>query len=480
MTTKKIIKLVSLLFILGVLLGSTVYGNVDLVGMWYGTWQSSLIFGQTGNLSMSVFQNEGVLYGMLNVPDLGLFDTTLPITVDGNSITIGVPDVLLLEATLDGEKISGIFNLPLTDPPYVDNIDWQLTKYRTVPPRPDLLDPLPPLFCPGSAEYSSQLVSFEPVEGQGYLDYPVGDETWDNQYHSYLRRDLMYLIKYATAKVARKTATWDYGNVEPLGLGDMSEANGAIPGTSTGFPQHPEGTHTDGCDIDTAYYQLYAPDNLLRAICDYTDGETIVYNCVDEPYALDKWRTALFLAYLSEHPRLRVIGVDGKVGPILQNTLDELAGSGFIASSLRARIPLTYEITDIGRGWYSFHYGHLHISMKPLYSILSEMSIVSDGKDEDNQGAYITAYIELVEGYDADDIDIHSVALMLDGHNLIYSLHWHSELTDFNSNGVQDLAVKFETEHVLRKLQPGSVEITLMGSIHDQFFQGTDTITVAE
>jgi len=474
MTTKKIIKLVSLLLILNVLSGSTVYGNMDLVGMWYGTWQSSLIFGQTGTISMSVFQNEAALYGTINVPALELNDTTLPITVDGNSITIGVPDVLLLEATLDDEMISGIFSLPLEGPPYVDLINWQLTRYRTVPPRPDLPDPLGPLFCPGSAEYSSQLVSFEPAEGQGYLDYPIGDETWGNQYRSYLRRDLMYLIKYATAKVAQKTATWDYGNGEPLGLGDMSEANGAIPGTSTGFPEHPEGSHTDGCDIDTAYYQLYAPDNLLRAICDYYDNESLVYNCVDEPYALDRWRTALFLAYLSEHPRLRVVGVDGKAGPILHDTLDELVASGFIASSLRARIPLTYEVTDLGRGWYSFHHGHLHISMKPLHPILAEMSI------EDNQNEHITAYIELVEGYDAVDIDIHSVALMLDGYNLIYPLYWLSELTDFNSNGVPDLAVKFDKGPVLRKLQPGNVEITLMGSIHDQFFQGTDTITVAE
>ena len=480
MTIKKMIEHVSLIFIMGTLLGRTVYGNVDLVGKWYGTWQSSLIFGQTGTLSMSVFQSEAALYGILNVPDLDLIDTTLPVTVDGNSITIGVPNILLFEATLDGETISGIFSQPLPDSPYVDLINWQLTKYRTVPPRPDLPDPLPPLFCPGSAEHSSQLVSFEPVEGQGYLDYPVGDETWDNQYRSYLRRDLMYLIKYATAKVAQKTATWDYGNGEPLGLSDMSEANGAIPGTSAGSPAHPEGTHTDGCDIDTAYYQLYAPDNLLRAICDYTDGETLVYHCVDEPYALDRWRTALFLAYLSEHPRLRAIGVDGKAGPILQDTLDELAVSGFIASSLRARIPVAYEVTDLGRGWYKFHYGHLHISMRPLHPILSEMSIASNGKVEDNQSDRITAYIELVEGYDAVDIDVRSVALMLDGHNLIYAISWLSELTDYNSNGVTDLAVKFDKESVLGKLQPGNIEITLMGSIHDQFFQGTNTITVVE
>ena len=113
-----------------------------------------------------------------------------------------------------------------------------------------------------------ELIQFDPPEGWGYLDYPMGGETWDDQRYSYLRRDLLYLMKYATAKVACKTGDWDYGNFAPLGLGDMSQADGATPGTDVGQLRHPPGSHTLGLDIDTGYYQIYTPDNLLRSLGD--------------------------------------------------------------------------------------------------------------------------------------------------------------------------------------------------------------------
>ena len=73
------------------------------------------------------------------------------------------------------------------------------------------------------------MVLFEPSEGVGYVDYPSYPETAEDQLYSYIRRDLMRVVKYATAKVACKTAGWDYGNIAPLGLGDMSELGGRRP-----------------------------------------------------------------------------------------------------------------------------------------------------------------------------------------------------------------------------------------------------------
>ena len=52
------------------------------------------------------------------------------------------------------------------------------------------------------------------------------------------------------------SAPWTFSNGAELGLGDMSEANGAIPGASQGSPGHPEGTHVNGHDMDIGYYQL--------------------------------------------------------------------------------------------------------------------------------------------------------------------------------------------------------------------------------
>ncbi len=114
---------------------------------------------------------------------------------------------------------------------------------------------LPPVDCDGDDAFCVELIPFEPITGDGYSNYPVNDETWDDQFRSFLRRDLMMLIKYASAKVACETDSWDYRAFHLLGLGDMSEGDGAIPGTSTGNLEHPWGTHQEGNDIDVAYFQ---------------------------------------------------------------------------------------------------------------------------------------------------------------------------------------------------------------------------------
>ena len=129
----------------------------------------------------------------------------------------------------------------------------------------------------------------------------------------------MQLVKYAAAQTECLTANWNTGNGGPIGLGDMSEANGAIPGTSVGSPGHPEGTHTYGHDMDIAYYQINTPDNRLRSVCPHTIGNQEQYHCTGPAHLLDEWRTAVFIAKLHDTPQLRVIGVDGQgLGVIVQ------------------------------------------------------------------------------------------------------------------------------------------------------------------
>jgi hypothetical protein len=96
---------------------------------------------------------------------------------------------------------------------------------------------LPARDCTGTT--CGQLVTFNPRTNTAWDDYPINGETAANQYRSYLRRDLMMLVAYATSKVACKAAAWTGGNGGALGLGDMSEASGAIPGASIGQPGHP-------------------------------------------------------------------------------------------------------------------------------------------------------------------------------------------------------------------------------------------------
>ena len=113
-----------------------------------------------------------------------------------------------------------------------------------------------------------------------------------------------------------------------MGLNDMSEEDGSTPGINHPPLRHPIGTHESGLDIDTSYYQLFTDDNLGRPVCVHYDGVSNAGHCVEAPYGLDKWRQALYIAYVAEHPRVRVIGVDGQVGLVMENALDDLVASG--------------------------------------------------------------------------------------------------------------------------------------------------------
>jgi hypothetical protein len=213
-----------------------------------------------------------------------------------------------------------------------------------------------PSNIPGSAGYDWTL---------GYADYAENGETERNQYRSWLRRDAAMAIQYAAAVVACRSQDWRFGiSREPIGLIDMSERDGSIPGTSVGSPGHPEGTHTDGFDIDMAYYQL-EDDNRARPVCDHTSGGADAYHCTSDPYLLDPWRTALFLGALGEYDHVRIIGVDGRVGPVVEGAFATLCEDGWIDAAVCRRgmsSYVTYETTDTGRGWYYFHHHHVHVS----------------------------------------------------------------------------------------------------------------------
>lgn len=240
---------------------------------------------------------------------------------------------------------------------------------------------LPPLICDDSQGGCAEILPFEPIEGEGYLNYPVNGETFDNQYRSYLRQDFRMIIQYAAAKVACKTKFWTYIDYKPVWLIDMSEKDGAIPGTSIGSPGHPPGTHEDGKDLDIAYFHTDVPkvwpwekdDPLLfkgnypMVICKPTRFGIGVNRCTKMSKLLDPWRTALLIAYISEHPEIRVIGVDGKVGPVIESALDQLVQAGWLTEAERGNIPLIYEEENTGLGWFYFHFHHMHVSLDVDY-----------------------------------------------------------------------------------------------------------------
>lgn len=448
-------------------------GPESMTGQWYGPWYH---FYLPYNSFFSMYLNQEDGYVIINFPEAGLFYQPLPANFGVNSFTI-VAGMYTFTGSVTGNSISGWIwtgGYPIAS--------WQL--FREIDdlslPAPDPgapCDDLPPLYTIGDAEYCTELLPFDPDVGPGYIDYPVNGETWEDQYRSYARRDLIQLVKYATAKMECITYDWDYWDFAPLGLIDMSEADGSIPGMSIGDPGHPPGTHENGNDMDLAYYQLYAPDNHPRSIGVHFDGYTDANHLTEEPIGLDPWRTALFISYLSEHPHIRVIGVDGQVGLMLEEALDDLVSLGYIDADHRESIPLAYEVENQGYGWYYFHHHHMHVSMKPLYDIASEVDIKPETLNRKSEGKYITGYIELIEGLDIDIVDIHNVKLVVDGHTAVPVER--AEISDYNDNGIPDLTLKFDRQQVTDAIDTGAVEVALTGSVYNYYyFQDSDTISV--
>jgi hypothetical protein len=466
-------------------------------GLWYGTFEvtEGLFAGYSNLFSMNFVYSEP--YGLLasmQIPDFGIFGDFLPVSISGDIVTIYDPYYGSMEITgkLEGNSLNG-------ESPYgfyawleVDNMGWQyfagtwkaekyipLNELPGEAPGPPC-DGLPSLYCIGDREYCSELVQFTPDAGDGYINQAY-------EGFRYIRRDLMMLIKYATAKTACKTDGWDYGNKGPLGLIDMSEADGSTPKDSYGNYLHPPGSHEEGRDIDTAYYQLYSADNLARIV-----GLSYDYHLIEPPYNFDRYRTALYISYLAEHPLLRVVGVDGQIGLILdgeEGTLNELVEEEWIDEDLRASIPLAYEVEDTGLGWFRHHHHHLHVSMNQVYDVVSSVEIKPDTLNRYSHGNYVTVHMEFIESIDVYQIDpnnIISIALILNGHTMLYAEPEDITVSDYNKNGIYDLTVKFDRQEVLESIGEGNVEISIMGmtgimiddDLYGVLFQESDAIHV--
>ena len=64
-------------------------------------------------------------------------------------------------------------------------------------------------------------------------------------------------------------------------------------------------------------------------------------------------------------PQLRVIGVDGRIGELVDSAMDELCTAGYlVGTACQPRFRrLAYEVQDTGRGWFRFHHHHFHVSI---------------------------------------------------------------------------------------------------------------------
>jgi hypothetical protein len=191
--------------------------------------------------------------------------------------------------------------------------------------------------------------------GNGYLLETYSTYRW-------ARREVIMYIRYALHEVQQQ-----FPGTNPLGIIDISQRDGLTPGMDTCNLRHPEKTHSQGGNIDVAYYQT-GSDNSARIICDAEGGSNDGYYC--EPTAVDTHivdlqRTTYFIAKLSCLPdcnntRFRVAGVDHVIGPLLEETALQLNKDGIISHEEYNNLS---NMLAYGEGW-PFHHHHIHLSFK--------------------------------------------------------------------------------------------------------------------
>jgi hypothetical protein len=181
--------------------------------------------------------------------------------------------------------------------------------------------------------------------------------------YAYLRKDLTYVLRHAACRVAR-----EFPDTAPLGISDLSQADGQTPGVDVGRPRHPTSTHR-GNDMDLAYYQTDGTNDPQIICGDGTDGNgngTVgVHNdgyfCTTDENIVDWARQAYFFAMLAAPTHVRVFGVDTTLVDDFRTHVGALEASGTIDTAQAARA------THLGHGsdgGWAFHHHHTHMSYR--------------------------------------------------------------------------------------------------------------------
>jgi hypothetical protein len=213
--------------------------------------------------------------------------------------------------------------------------------------------------CVGKAPNGEKLLPFPfPDPNATFLGNNYVWDTYAN--YRFGRRELIMLVRHAIAETSKA-----FPGTTPLGLIDFGDINGITPGYDVGDPRHPESTHDQGGNIDIAYYQTDGANN-AEIVCN--DGS--VHNdgfcspAATDKHKVDLPRQAFFMAKLFASSRLRVIGVDQVLAPLIHQTAKQLA-------ALPASDPQQITASELmgfgnrmafGSGW-PFHHHHIHVSL---------------------------------------------------------------------------------------------------------------------
>jgi hypothetical protein len=109
----------------------------------------------------------------------------------------------------------------------------------------------------------------------------------------------------------------------------------------------------------------------------------------------------------------------------------------------------------------------------------SSIDIKPDTLNLKSKGRWVTAYIELPDGYDVANIDVATVLL----EDAITAAVRPTRVGDHDSDGVPDLMVKFRRQQLVNYLKAngltsGNVQLSVTGNVDTVPFEGADSIRV--
>ena len=109
-------------------------------------------------------------------------------------------------------------------------------------------------------------------------------------------------------------------------------------------------------------------------------------------------------------------------------------------------------------------------------SLLAEVDINPDVLNLTSKGNWVTSYIELPEGYAAENIDVSTVTL----EGIISAESSPTQVGDHDDDGTPDLMVKFDRQTLIGYLggAMGEVTLTLTGDVDGNSFEGSNTIII--
>jgi hypothetical protein len=108
-------------------------------------------------------------------------------------------------------------------------------------------------------------------------------------------------------------------------------------------------------------------------------------------------------------------------------------------------------------------------------AVSATINIDPDTLNKGSKGNWVTAYIELPQGYDPSAIDISSIRLQ----GAVPAETRPTAIGDRDGDGIPDLMVKFSRSEVIHVLPEGNnVQVHVTGKVGATSFEGVDIIRV--